>query len=106
MIEEIYILNDNLLVLDGLKNQQDGSYLNAATVTCTLVNGNGTNVAGQTWPLALVFQAGSNGKYVGTLEDTLSLSEGQVYTARIDADGGAGLKGHWEIPLKAQVRRK
>ena len=106
MTDGIYLANDNLLVVDGLKNESDGTYLNAASVTCTLVNGSGVPVSGQTWPLAMVYQAGSNGKYIGTLEDTLSLSEGQTYVAVIDADAGSGLKGHWEIPLKAKVRRQ
>jgi len=106
MIDDIYLLNDNLLVVDGLKNEADGSYINSATVTCTLVDGGGTPVTGQTWPLPVVYQPSSNGKYIGTLEDTLNLTESQTYTAKVDADGGAGLKGHWEKPLRAKVRRQ
>jgi len=105
MIGEIYLLNDNLVVLDKLANEADGAAINNATVTCTLKDSAGVNVAGQTWPLAMVYQVGSVGKYIGTLEDALSLADGAVFTAVIDADGGAGLKGHWEIPVKAKVRR-
>ncbi len=105
MAEAVYIANDNLLVVDQLKNALSGTYINNATVTCTIVDSAGSPVAGQTWPLAVVYQAGSNGQYVGVIEDTLTLSETTSYIAKVDADGGSGLKGHWEIPLKAKVRR-
>ena len=99
----IYISNDNLLTLDALTNTADSSFINDATVTVTLVDSTGTEVTGETWPLAMSYVSSSNGKYQATLTDSLSLSKG-TYTAQITANGGAGLLGYWEITLRALVR--
>ena len=103
-VEVLYIENDNLLELDGLQNAATDAYVNGATVTVTLRDQEGTAVTGQTWPATMYYVANSNGKYRATLEDVLSLTSRKRYTAEIDADGGAGLKGHWEFPLKALKR--
>lgn len=104
MAGAIYLSNDNLLEIDGLKNTATDAYINNATVTATLVDEGGTAVVGETWPITLSYVSGSDGKYRGTLKDTLSLTAGLGYTAQITADGGADLKGYWEFPLRSAVR--
>jgi len=63
----IYLSNDNLLSIEGLKNSSSGSYLNDATVTATLKDSGGTTVTGQTFPVTLSYIAQTNGNYQATL---------------------------------------
>ncbi len=104
MAETIYIDNDNLLRLSGLRNEATGDYINSAVVTVTVIDSGDVNVVGQAWPLTLVYVASSNGRYEGTLEETLVLIAAASYTAVIDAVFGGDLKAHWELPLTAEVR--
>lgn len=90
-VDVIYLANDNLLELQGLTNVANAAYVNTATVSATVVDKNGTNVAGQSWPLTLSYVTASNGNYRGTLEDALSLTENEDYTVRV-AVSGRGLR--------------
>jgi hypothetical protein len=103
-MSNIYLSNDNLLSVENLKNAATGVFINDATVTATLKDSLGVSVAGQTWPLSLVFVSSSNGVYRGTLEDDLSLNEGEAYTAEINADAGSDQIANWSIQLTAIKR--
>jgi len=103
MAEILYIANDNLLRLSGLRNESTEDYVNNATVTVTLKDSGDSPVSGQAWPLTLVYVATTNGRYEGTLEETLVLVADASYTAEIDAVL-VDLKAHWEFPLLAEVR--
>lgn len=94
-----YILSDNILETDLVINKQSGAYINNATVTATLKDSAGNNVAGETWPLTLAYVASSNGKYRATLKDTLTVSKDTKYYAHIDIDGGTDLRRHWETEI-------
>ena len=104
MTQIAFVGNDNILELDALKNEAAGTFLNSATVTVTVVDSAGTEVASQTWPATLSYVSSSDGKYRATLEDVAAFVDGSKYTAKVSADGGAGLKGYWELPLRAQTR--
>jgi hypothetical protein len=104
MRQVIYIGNDNLIEADGLKDAAAAAvYLNVATLTATLQDANGAPVSGAS-NIALSYVANSNGKYQGNLEDTVVITDGTDYTLVLDAASG-GLKGHWEIPCTARIRR-
>ena len=100
----IYLSNDNLLSVESLKNAATGVFINDATVTATLKDSSNSNVTGQTWPLSLVFVSSSDGVYRGTLEDDLNLTEGEIYTAEINADAGSDQIANWSIQLTAIKR--
>ena len=100
----LYMDNDNLLSVTGLKNASSGSYMNDATVTATLVDSTGTTVTGQTFPVTLSYVADTDGNYQATLDDALSLTEGSVYTATISATTSSGLTASWEVAMKAIKR--
>lgn len=87
MATKLYIANDHVLELNGLKDAVTGSYINSATVTAVLKDQVGNQVPGQTWPLTLSYVSGSNGIYRGTLENTLSLTPGVRYVAEITVSG-------------------
>jgi len=98
--------NDNLLTLVGLQNEVTAAYMNAATVTVTVVDSADAEIAGETWPLTMDYVATSDGNYRATLTDTLAalLAAGVALTAQITADGGAGLNGYWELPILTAAR--
>jgi len=104
MSETIYIDSDNLVTLDALYDSAAAAYVNDATVTVTLTDRAGNEVSGETWPVTLSYVSGSDGKYRGTLTDSLSLSANKRYTAKVTADGGAGKKMVWYVEAFA-VRR-
>jgi hypothetical protein len=100
----IYLSNDNLLSIEGLKNSSSGSFMNAATVTVTLKDSGGTSVSGQTFPVTLSYIAQTNGNYQATLENTLSMVEDSIYTATIAATSSGGLYATWDFNLTATKR--
>ncbi len=105
MTELVFQANDNILELEGLKNDATGAFINDATVTVTLVDSNDVNVVGQTWPTTLLFVAASDGIYRATLQDVITLVPDAKYTAKVTANGGAGLLGFFELPVVARIRR-
>lgn len=100
----IFVANDNRLILEDFQDQKSGGFFPAAVVTVTLLNPDGTEVVGATWPLAMTFIPNTNASFDVTLPDTLSLNPNTEYTAVIDADGGPGFKAHWEMALNAIKR--
>jgi hypothetical protein len=96
--------NDQVIEVFGLKNVLTGAFLNAATVTATLKNRSGQNVAGLT-DLPLNYVAGSNGDYRGQVEETFNPPQRDGYTLIIDAAEG-GLVGHWEFPARVEARQE
>jgi hypothetical protein len=105
-MDVLYLANDNLVQIVGLQDVAAPAteYINSATVVCTIRDSAGNAVAGAT-NIPCQYQGGSNGIYNGVVEDTVTLVEGAYYTAVIDASSG-GLKGHWEVPCRAAIRRK
>lgn len=100
----LFFGNDNLIELRGLKNEVAGTYLNAATVTVTLKDSDGDNVAGASWPMTMSYVASSNGIYRATLPSTLSVVEDGRYTAVVAVNGGAGLVARWDLPCLCRDR--
>lgn len=100
----IYLSNDNLLSIEGLKNSSSGSFMNTATVTATLKDSSGTSVSGQTFPITLSYIVATDGNYQATLENTLSMVEGSIYTATISATSSGGLYAEWDLQLTATKR--
>lgn len=98
---QIYLLNDTLLVVDELKNVATDAFINSATVTGQLKTAAGVLVGGV---IALAYVAASDGKYRGTIEEDIDVSANTAYEVWIDADAGADLKAHWEVPVTAIKR--
>lgn len=103
-IQVLYIGNDTILEVESLRNDLTGAYLNSATVTVTLEETDGVDVAGETWPKTMAYVTGSNGTYRATLVYGLSLVAGRKYYAQITADAGAGLRAAWQVECIARKR--
>lgn len=99
----IYINSDNLLFVRGVQNALTNEFINDATVELTLLDSAGDEISGQTWPLALVYQTGSDGAYYGTVEDTIDVEDGDEGTARLEIDGD-GLQATIELDVVFVLR--
>lgn len=82
---------------------EDTLYDNAATVTARLVDGLGAEIPGQTWPLALTYEAGSDGNYSGVVGPSLVVKPGDVLYAEVTAISGAD-QGFWRSPCMVDWR--
>ena len=100
----IFIDNDNLIELIGLKDIALNAFINNATVQITLTDTAGVEVSGQSWPVTMNYVAASDGDYRATLEDVLVLISGRKYTAVITADAGSDLLGKWTVKPIAKIR--
>jgi len=98
---KLYIENDMVLEVNGLKNPITGSYINTGSVWATVYDTTSTVVSGQTFPLLLSYVQNTDGVYRGTIESSLSLMVGQQYFITIRADGGSGLYAHWNREARA-----
>jgi hypothetical protein len=104
MTDILYVDNDNLVVLDGLKNAATDAYINNATVNLTAIrNSAGTTVSGETFPKSMTYVSASNGKYQASVDKAMVIVPGQNYTAVIDV-GSSGIDGHWELLLICRTR--
>lgn len=103
-VNVIYTGNDTVIEVKGLKNEVTGAFLNSATVTATLVDAEGDQVAGETWPKTLAYVASSDGIYRATLPYTMSLAAGGRYVAQISVNAGSGLRASFSLPVVARGR--
>lgn len=103
-VSSAFVGNDNVLLVEGLLNSLDGSYLNAATVTATVEDTEGVEVTGETWPVAMPYVSGSDGNYRVVLPSTLGLVAGTTYVAKITANEDTA-DAYWEFRFKAYTRR-
>lgn len=98
-----FVANTNVLQLVGLKAALDGAWINDATVTVTIKDADGNNVAGAV-ALDMTYAAGSNGNYSAILAAELPLLARRVYRAVIEVDAGTNRRGHWEFPFQPLTR--
>ena len=91
--------SDNLVRLDKLTDASSGDLVSAAVVVCTLYDSAGNAVAGAS-AIAMAAVAGTDGRYEGTLQDTLSLVDGRMYTLEITATSGTVVR-KWRRPCRA-----
>lgn len=106
-MQALLYLSDNLLEVIGARNSDTGAYINDASVQVTLIYAEtGVPVGGQIWPLVCAYRAGSNGDYRGTIADDINVEKGSRLKAQVYVDGGPGLAGYAEVPLKVIVKGK
>ncbi len=96
--------SSTLIEILGVYDPAAAAYLNAATVSVVLIRPDGSQVAGQTWPLACAYVGGSNGDYRGTLVNTLQVRRGETLLAQVTINGGADKVGYLEIPIRVEVQ--
>ena len=98
---QIYLNNSNVMRLTGLRNVRTGDVIADADVELTLLDPDGDEVAGQTWPVTLAPEGG--GTYFVVLPPSLNIDRGTSYDAVVTATGG-GATGEWHCSLFATRR--
>lgn len=98
----LYQGNTGQVLVNGLQDN-DGNYLNAATLTATLLDQNRTVVA-QLQNIPLAYVPNSNGDYLGNVDVPFTPVVGSEYTTIIDGDSGAESHFHLEVPTEVKVR--
>lgn len=94
----LYLDNDNNLLLRGVHTTSPKAYVNDAVAEVTLKDENGDELAGQAWPLTLVYVTGSDGDYEGTLDDAIVAEAGDVGTLELHLENAdASLIGNIEF---------
>ena len=92
--------NAQVFEIDGLKDQT-GAYLNAATMTLTLVDQNGATIIPST---VMTYVNGSQGVYQGQIASSFNQKPGQGCLLIVDSAQGAAI-GHWEFIVDVEIRR-
>jgi hypothetical protein len=100
----LWIGNSNLIRVRKLQNVQSGAYLNAATVTATIKDAAGNPLAGETWPISLSYETGTDGAYSADVSDGLVAANGDTATLVVDCVESL-IKAHYEIPLLCLTRK-
>jgi len=99
-----YVANTNNLLLSDVKETINDTPLVGQTVTVTIKKG-ADEVSGEAWPLVMTSLGAGN--YVVALSASLSLEDGEEYTAIIDinaSDTNYERIAHWEFPFIAGIR--
>ena len=107
MLTVIYVGNDTLLELDKLRRASTGAFINDATVTYAIKSDSsgapGSTLSGGTGSLSYV--TGSNGKYQGTIESSVTTTAGSLYWIEVTFSSGS-LNGVIQEQVEAQRRGK
>jgi len=85
--------SDNIVEVDKLTDQLGGQLISGATVSVTVKDTVGNDLAGETWPVAM--PEVSAGLYRGNLPDTLVLDGKKIVIATFVADAGSALHREW-----------
>lgn len=100
-----FVSNTNLLRIKGLFNVIDAAFVNDGTVTVIIKDSTGAEVAGQTWPATLDYEAASNGNYVLAIEDDVAFTADASYVAEVTAVDGSSV-GFWKFPFIPETRTR
>ena len=100
----LYQTNTQEIKLFGVHDGDTGDFWTSAVIQATLQDQNGAQVAGCI-NVSLVYQAGSNGNYFGTVQQDFSPPIGDGYVLIVDGDEGA-VHLHLEVPVEVQARRQ
>lgn len=102
MNEVLYRANDNLLQLTGLTQARTKQPVTDAVVTVTLVDTDGAQLSGVTWPLTMSNESGSNDYYC-VVDAALVVAVDQRVFAEITVTSGT-LDAFWRISMRVAER--
>lgn len=104
MLDVLLVGNDQTIRVSGVQDEVSGDYLNDITVQVWIKERDGTDVAGETWPITLDYIADSNGDYIGNIEDGVELVAGRRYIVEIRSEAPGDLVGFWHFTRAAKWR--
>lgn len=82
MASQLYIDNDNNIVIKGLRNAATGAYISDALFTGALKDRTGTIVSGAS-SISFSYTSASDGDYRGPVPSTVDLTRGETVYATI-----------------------
>lgn len=85
----LYVSSDTDVHLYGLKDNRTKDYVNDAVVTFTLRDVS-ENVVGSVEDVAMDYQTGSKGHYIGVCSDSVALTNGAEYIVDVKAVASGG----------------
>ena len=97
----LYVRNDNTVYITGLRNSEDDSYINNATVTFTVYDDACNQLTGAI-DVSMGYVTDSNGNYRGVLQSSVDLVNGKEYTIVIVS---SNYDFRVEMKETAEVRR-
>jgi len=100
---DLYIDNTPVVEVRELQNNITMEYLTSATVSLTLVDSEGLEVSGQTWPVSLAYV--EPGVFRTTIVGNLNLVPSEIYTAKIDVVSDEGHRASFNSRAVAKIRR-
>lgn len=99
----IFVNSDTVVRWDQMRRKTDDAFVNDAIVLMTLKDSDGDDVAGAV-NISLVYLSDSNGRYHGTIPNTVSLTLGARYTIVLTARSASLGPDERQIPVTAQYR--
>ena len=102
--EIVYVGNDNIIELRGLKDEATDTWVNDATVTMTVIVAGSSAVGGDSWPKVMDYVPGSDGVYRAMIGHAAQIVDGGRYEAVIDVVI-SGLHARWQTPLIGKARQ-
>ena len=103
-MDVLYHRNDNLLELLGLRNEITEEFVDDATVTAVVKDRQGTEIGGQSWPLAMTYVTASEGNYLGVIDAALDVEPSDRVIAEITIAVTGGLEAFFKLPLIVKER--
>lgn len=92
--------SNNVIYFLNLRDEITNDPIIDATVTFALRDVYGNDVQGQAWPLNLTYRDGTNGDYLGILDNTIDLNVGHYYKGTITVvSGGTRLVEEHELEV-------
>lgn len=98
---QLYTDNPSFIELASLTERESGNPIIDAAVGVTIYDSAGAEVTGESWPLAMPYDAGTL-SYKGVTSNTLGLVAGDQYKVTVVASGTA--QGEWNSYLAAIKR--
>ena len=100
----VFVNNSNAILLRGLRNENDSTFITNAVVEVTIKDKNNIAIPGVSWPKSMLYVTGTDGDYRAVLEDTIIFVPGATYYAYILANGGTNKIGRWKYSFTALER--
>jgi len=102
-----FIANTNTVELSELTNDETGELLGASYTVRMTMSKDGTEVAGQAWPLVLNYDNSdpAEPKFIGRGSHLLELIDYEEYDVKFEAfNAGDGVYGEWNDVVTARIR--
>ncbi len=96
---QIFLQNDNNILIRGLRREDTQAYINDAVLTAVVKDQYGNTISGAS-SISLAYTTASNGEYRGLLPYTVQLTEGELAYVTVTSSNYPGFKVTKAFPIK------